>query len=258
MVLEGLREVDVPTEGDGFRTVYNLLTPDYRTEFDTAEGFADHFRTPFMSMLLGHESADRGVLDVNDDVTEATQQVEITAEDGEPYRYEFTLVEQQTGRFEDCWLVEGLTLVMDDSEEFRHLPTVEYDGQEIKCEPGDRLRDVIRQVEGLSPHNGATDRLNCGANGLCGTCAVEVVDAADSDRVSDRTGGERRRLSLPPFRGSDVPDLRLSCKTEVYDDLRVRKHDGRMGQKRAGTDDHWIEGFLDGELVRVEKPCTHQ
>lgn len=254
MVLEGLRQPDVPDDGDGYRTAYNLATPDFRAEFNDLAAFVSHLQTPFMTMLVGHERADRGPLAVNGPVTEATQQVCITADDGEQYRYEFTLEKMLSGRFGGCWLVDELTLVMDDDRPaFEHYPTVEYDGQEIKCEPGDNLREVIRKVEGLSPHNGRADSLNCGANGLCGTCAVEVVDAADSARVSDPTTGERRRLGLPPFRGSDVPDLRLACRTEVHDDIRVRKHDGKMGQKQAESDEHWIAEFLDGEVVLVEE-----
>jgi len=254
MVLEGLREPDVPNDAEGYRTVYNLVTPDYRAEFDGLEEFILHLQTPFMSMVVDHEAAERGVLEVNDEVTEAVQQVCVTADDGEQYRYEFTVRKVTTGRFAGCWLVDELTLVMDDDRPgFEHYPTVEYEGQEIKCQPGDNLRDVIRKVEGLSPHNGRADSLNCGASGLCGTCAVEVVDAAESERVSEPTTGERRRLGLPPFRGSDVPDLRLACRTEVHDDLRVRKHDGKMGQTKVEADEHWVAEFFDGEVVPVEE-----
>lgn len=249
--LEGLREPDVPAAWNGYRTAYNLVTPDYRSDVGDLDAFVSHLRTPFMSMLVEPSSVRRGVLDVNDEVTRAVQRVEVTDEEGQAYRYEFTLEKQTSGRFADCWLVDELTLVMDDDRPaFEHVPTVEYAGQEIKCEPEENLRSVIRRVEGLSPHNGSADSLNCGGNSLCGTCAVEVVDAAGEDE-SEPSGGERRRLGLPPFRGSDVPNLRLACRTTVTDDVRVRKHDGRMGQKRVEDDGPWIEQFLDGEAVRV-------
>jgi ferredoxin len=108
------------------------------------------------------------------------------------------------------------------------MPTVNFRGREIDCETGDVLRDVLLDA-GLSPHNGAADRLNCRGHGTCGTCAVEVAGA-----VSDMSSGERRRLSFPPH---DVEDgLRLSCQTTVLGDVTVTKHGGFWGQdvERSG------------------------
>ena len=48
--------------------------------------------------------------------------------------------------------------------------------------------------------------------------------------MNERSFRERRRLQLPPFRSSEVPDLRLACQTRVYEDLAVVKHGGLWGQ----------------------------
>ena len=102
------------------------------------------------------------------------------------------------------------------------MPTVQFDGREIECERGAVLRDVLRAA-GLSPHNGATERLNCGGRSTCGTCAV-VVDGP----VSEPTTRERIRTTLPPLRGSEV---RLACQTRVEGDVTVRKPLGIWGER---------------------------
>lgn len=102
------------------------------------------------------------------------------------------------------------------------MPTVTFRGEEIECETGDVLRDVLREA-GLSPHNGGASALNCRGHGTCGTCAVAVEGA-----VSESVPRERRRLSLPPH---DVDGgLRLSCQTTVEGDVTVHKHPGFFGQ----------------------------
>ncbi|EMA40907.1 2Fe-2S iron-sulfur cluster-binding protein [Halobiforma nitratireducens] len=103
------------------------------------------------------------------------------------------------------------------------MPTVQYDGDRIECERGVLLRDALLEA-GLTPHNGTTDRLNCGGRATCGTCAVRV----DGD-VSDPTAAEKRRLGVPPLRGRK--GLRLACQTAVRGDLEVTKGDGFWGQK---------------------------
>jgi len=102
------------------------------------------------------------------------------------------------------------------------MPTVRFRGEEIECDTGDVLRDVLLAA-GLSPHNGAADRLNCRGHGTCGTCAVEVEGA-----VSEPAGRERRRLSFPPHDPED--GLRLSCQATVLGDVTARKHGGFWGQ----------------------------
>lgn len=101
------------------------------------------------------------------------------------------------------------------------MPTVEFDGETVECERGERLRDVLLGA-GLSPHNAPTV-LSCHGLGTCGTCAVAVEGA-----VSDPTAREEWRLGVPPH----DPDsgLRLACQTRVEGDLVVRKGGGLWGQ----------------------------
>jgi ferredoxin len=128
------------------------------------------------------------------------------------------------GKYADCWMLDGVDLVYNGiSPRFRRMPTVSFAGETVRCEEGDTLRDVLLAAEGRTPHNDAAQIANCGGNGLCGTCAVEVD--GDTDEQERR---EARRLSLPPFDGED--GLRLSCQTCVRGDLEVRKHDGLWGQ----------------------------
>jgi ferredoxin len=102
------------------------------------------------------------------------------------------------------------------------MPTVTFRGEEIECETGDVLRDVLREA-GLSPHNGSAGALNCRGHGTCGTCAVAVEGA-----VGEPTARERQRLSLPPHDADG--GLRLSCQTTVEGDVTVRKYPGFWGQ----------------------------
>lgn len=103
------------------------------------------------------------------------------------------------------------------------MPTVRFRGEEIECERGDTLRDVLIAA-GLSPHNGHATAFNCRGHGSCGTCAVRVGGA-----VSGHTARERARLRVPPH---DLDaGLRLSCQTTVEGDVVVEKFPGFWGQR---------------------------
>jgi ferredoxin len=102
------------------------------------------------------------------------------------------------------------------------VPTVRFGDRRIDCEAGATLRDVLLAAA-CSPHNGASDRLNCRGLGSCGTCAVAV-----DGPTNDRTDRERLRLRVPPHDPDD--GLRLACQTAVEGDLTVRKHPGFWGQ----------------------------
>jgi ferredoxin len=109
------------------------------------------------------------------------------------------------------------------------MPTVTFRGHEIDCEEGAVLRDVLLDA-GVSPHNGAADRLNCRGHGTCGTCAVEVRGDTDADSPVSSPGlVERSRLSVPPHDAES--GLRLACQLRVYEDLTVTKHPGLWGHR---------------------------
>jgi ferredoxin len=115
----------------------------------------------------------------------------------------------------------------DDALPVRHpesgMPTVRYRGEEIPCERGAVLRDVLLAAD-QSPHNGGANVLNCRGLGSCGTCAVSVRGP-----VTDRTARERARLSVPPH--DPAAGLRLACQTRVLDDVTVEKHPGFWGHR---------------------------
>jgi ferredoxin len=102
------------------------------------------------------------------------------------------------------------------------MPIVRFRGEEVSCEEGAVLRDVLKDA-GLTPHNGGADLANCRGHGTCGTCAVRVEGP-----VSDPTNGERRRLNFPPLSG--VEGLRLACQTRVEGDVSIKKGEGFWGQ----------------------------
>ncbi|MFC7079678.1 2Fe-2S iron-sulfur cluster-binding protein [Halorussus caseinilyticus] len=120
------------------------------------------------------------------------------------------------------------------------MPTIHFRGNEIECEDGEVLRDALLDAD-LSPHNGASEYLNCRGHATCGTCAVEVRGG-----VSGMADDERRRLSLPPH--DEDSGLRLACQTRVRGDVEVVKHPGFWGQKvERGERDERMESVAPDE-----------
>ena len=207
------------------RTLFAFAAPAFRRRHGDFEGVAAAMTNPIYRPLVVAETVERGPIDVDGD--RAVQKVLARPEDGRDRTYEFVLERQSTGEHEGCWLIAAIDMVyVGESPAFQRRPTVEFDGRAITCEEGATLRDVLLRAEGRSPYNDVSQVANCGGNGLCGTCAVEVC--GDVDDPSER---ERRRLELPPHSGDD--DLRLSCRTTVQGDVSVVKHDGVFGQHVA-------------------------
>lgn len=105
------------------------------------------------------------------------------------------------------------------------MPTVQFRGEEIECEEGAVLRDVLQDA-GLTPHNGKAKTFNCKGFANCGTCAVRV-----DGEVSDVGVREKVRLLVPPHHPNYR--LRLACQTRVEGDVTVEKYPGMWGTDLA-------------------------
>lgn len=96
------------------------------------------------------------------------------------------------------------------------MPEVEYRGETVDCKSGETLRQVLLD-NGLSPHVGVANALNCGGNSTCGTCAVRVVDGD----VGERTAIEDVRLRIATH--DDTGEVRLACQYEVTEDVVIEQ-----------------------------------
>jgi ferredoxin len=103
------------------------------------------------------------------------------------------------------------------------MPEIEYNGEKIPCEKGEKLRSAIKKA-GMSPHNGSAQWLNCKGLGSCGTCAVQIT----SGEVSPLSTMEKWRLNFPPHNGDS--GLRLACQVKVMGSMTVVKHSGFWGE----------------------------
>lgn len=237
-VLDGLRDNDSPRTDAGIETAFRFLAPEYCREVGGSLGaFRDHLTDPINRTLIDYREAKRGRLFTEGD--RAREKVVVSDADGDDTTYEFTLREADDGEFADCWLIDGIELVyVGESPDHQHMPVVEFDGTDVKCKEGDVLRDVLLRASGVSPHDSTAEYANCNGKGLCGTCAVEVLDG----EVTGKTAQEKRRLRLPPLGSVDDPDVRLSCQCRVLDDLNVEKHEGTWGQHVEEYAPETVEG----------------
>ncbi|MEF8853119.1 MAG: 2Fe-2S iron-sulfur cluster-binding protein [Haloarculaceae archaeon] len=112
------------------------------------------------------------------------------------------------------------------------MPTIEYRGETVECESGERLRDVLLGAD-LPVHNGPR-AVSCHGLATCGTCAVEVEVAGDGE-LPGPTRRERARMAVPPH--SPDSGLRLACQVRVTADLVVEKRDGFWGQHVDASDE---------------------
>jgi len=212
------------------RTLFAHAAPSFRVAHGDLEGFATTLLGPMYDRLVAASSVERGPGEREAD--SFTQAVLARHDDGDR-TYEFVLERQVGGKYDDCWMTTSIDLVYDgESPSFRRTPTVRFGDREVTCEVGDDLRSVLLAADGYSPHNDVTQVANCGGNGLCGTCAVDV-----DGELSEMEPRERQRLSLPPH--DEESGLRLSCQACVEGDVTVQKHDGLWGQH--------VEDVADGD-----------
>lgn len=89
------------------------------------------------------------------------------------------------------------------------------------AEPGANLREFMRKI-GISPYKGVALITNCRGHGLCGTCAVEVVEGKGaSSRSQDEEGTLGGNLAIARVVDKN---LRLACQTNITGDMLVKTH----------------------------------
>lgn len=104
------------------------------------------------------------------------------------------------------------------------MPEIKIGDKVITCRKGDNLRKVLND-NGISPHNGSAEWLNCRGLGTCGTCSVHI-----KGNKKELNRKERIRLSAPPFCNVDR-NLILSCQTKVTEDIEIEKGKGFWGER---------------------------
>lgn len=100
--------------------------------------------------------------------------------------------------------------------------TLHFRGHTWSVKEGTNLRKALLE-KGLSPHNGASQQLNCKGLGTCGTCALEMEGSVPAPK-----GRELWRLNFPPHQREQP--LRLACQIKVESELKLTKHPGFWGQ----------------------------
>lgn len=101
------------------------------------------------------------------------------------------------------------------SEERGVRVTFEREGKTVTVPAGSILRDVAR-ANGISPYKLLNRFLNCGGQGECGTCVVDVVSGIEHC-------SEPNRLELLLLARREPPvTWRLSCQVKVTGPVTIR------------------------------------
>lgn len=110
------------------------------------------------------------------------------------------------------------------------MPTVRFhrEGITAECEAGADLRTVAQEAS-VQLYRSFHVWLNCKGKGKCGSCRIEVADAATVGPAA-RTPAECRHLDR---RFSDA-GTRLACQVQVLADTVVRTQPLK-GRKRVET-----------------------
>ncbi len=94
------------------------------------------------------------------------------------------------------------------------MPMVEFlnAGKKVDCGRYANLRKVAL-LHQVPVYQGVATKLNCHGNGLCGTCAMEIVSG--TEQLSPRT----RREKFWRWLWRQPANRRLSCQCQVLGDL---------------------------------------
>jgi hypothetical protein len=104
--LDALGRNDDPTPDHGIAVAFAFASPANQKATGPVEKFARMIKSPEYRPLLDHRAADYG--DTHVDGPEAQLLVKVTASDGEAALYLFVLARQTDGKYQDCWMTDGV------------------------------------------------------------------------------------------------------------------------------------------------------
>jgi hypothetical protein len=93
----------------GIRTVFAFASPRNRRFTGPFEGFREIVTSPTYAPLVNHSRADYGPVELRDGI--ATQRVTVYDANGTATTYDFALRRQPGGRYDGCWMNEGVSPV---------------------------------------------------------------------------------------------------------------------------------------------------
>lgn len=110
--LQALQRNDTPTEDSGIAIAFRFASPLNQSVTGPLENFILLVRNPLYKPLLNHKSVERGPMRIDGD--KAEQRVTLLSATGEKVVYIFTLSKQADGKFQDCWMTDGVERVRGD------------------------------------------------------------------------------------------------------------------------------------------------
>ena len=102
------------------------------------------------------------------------------------------------------------------------IVTLVNENKTIEVAQNENLRLALKNA-GISPYVGVKNILNCFGNGLCSSCAVEILEnKGASPRKEDEVS---TLISETPFYARKIEKHhRLSCQVNVVGDMQVKTH----------------------------------
>jgi len=106
IVLEALRNNDLPTKDRGIAVTFDFASPANREATGPIERFASLVKNPFYRPMINHQRAERGEMIILG--SEARQRVTLVVAGGERVTYTFILTRQGEGQYRGCWMTDGV------------------------------------------------------------------------------------------------------------------------------------------------------
>lgn len=106
--LQALATNDEPVENAGIKTAYNFASPGNRAATGPLDRFVGMVEGRAYRPMIDHEEAVAGPVERTGD--RATRRVTVTGPTGRTVTYVFQCSVQTDGRFEGCWMTDGVLI----------------------------------------------------------------------------------------------------------------------------------------------------